>query len=118
MIDKDLNNLYNYMSMWIDIYNKNIKENRWFENEYDGMFYLLTKDKWGDWKNENAGMVTLAADEKYNYTNYKQGLNETGTKFFMHFDTFDKNELKMQVDRQVKEFRQILKLERIQKDFI
>lgn len=118
MINKDLNNLYNYMTMWADIYHKNIKEKIWFENEYDGMFYLLKKDEWGDWVSENAGMVTLSANEHYNYTNYKQGLNETGTKFFMHFDTFDKNELKTQVDKQVKEFRQLLKLERIKNDFV
>lgn len=117
MINKDLPNLYHYMITWVDIYNKNIKEKKWFENEYDGMFYLLKKDKWGDWECENAGMVHIN-DGIYNYTNYKQGLNETGTKFFMHFDTFDKNELKMQVDRQVKEFKHILKLERIKKDFV
>ena len=117
MIEEELSKLYHYMSMWADIYNKNINENNWFENEYDGMFYLLKKNKWGDWCCENAGMVHTN-DVKYNYTNYKQGLNETGTKFFMHFDTFDKNELKKQVDRQVKEFRQILKLEHIENDFV
>ena len=117
MIEEELSKLYHYMITWVDIYNTNIKEKKWFENEYNGMFYLLKKDKWGDWSCENSGMVYLK-DGKYNYTNYKQGLNETGTKFFMHFDTFDKNELKMQVDRQVKEFKQILKLERIKKDFV
>lgn len=114
MIDKDLNTLYQYMTMWVDIYHKNIKEKKWFENEYDGMFYLWKKDNCGDWVSDNAGMVAL----KDEYTNYKQGLNETGTKFFMHFDTFDKNELKYQVDRQVKEFKLILKLERIKNDFV
>ena len=117
MIEEELSKLYHYMSTWIDIYNKNIKDKIWYENEYDGMFYLLKKDKWGDWVCENAGMVHTN-DGNYNYTNYKQGLNETGTKFFMHFDTFDKNELKMQVDRQVKEFKLILKLERIENDFV
>lgn len=114
MIDEELSKLYHYMSTWVDIYNKNINENVWLENEYDGMFYLLTKDKRGDWRCENAGMVNLK-DEVYNY---KQGLNETGTKFFMHFDTFDKNELKKQVDRQVKQFKQILKMEHIENDFV
>lgn len=117
MIQKDLNNLYDYMCMWIDIYNKNINEKVWFENEYEGMFYLLKKNKYGNWICENAGMVNLK-DETYNYTNYKQGLNETGTKFFMHFDTFDKNELKKQVDRQVKQFKQIIKMEYIENDFV
>lgn len=117
MIEKDLSNLYHYMSMWVDIYNKNITEKNWFKNEYDGMFYLLKKNKYGNWVCENAGMVNLK-DEVYNYTNYKQGLNESGTKFFMHFDTFDKNELKKQVDRQVKQFKQILKLEHIKNDFV
>jgi len=117
MINEELSKLYHYMCTWVDIYRKNINEHNWFENEYDGMFYLLKKDKWGDWICENAGMVNLK-DKIYNYTNYKQGLNETGTKFFMHFDTFDKNELKYQVDRQVKEFKQILKLENIENDFV
>lgn len=117
MIQKDLNNLYDYMCMWVDIYHKNINENIWLEKEYDGMFYLLKKDKWGDWRCENAGMVNLK-DGIYNYTNYRQGLNETGTKFFMHFDTFDKNELKKQVDRQVKQFKQIIKMEYIENDFV
>lgn len=117
MIDEELSNLYHYMSTWADIYNKNIKEKNWFENEYDGMFYLLEKNKLGYWRCENAGMVNLK-DEIYNYTNYKQGLNESGTKFFMHFDTFDKDELKKQVDRQVKQFKQILKMEHIENDFV
>ena len=117
MIEEDLSNLHHYMSMWIDTYSKNIKEKRWFEKDYNGMFYLFKKDKWGDWISENAGMVSLN-DKKYDYTNYKQGLNKSGQKFFMHFDSFDKDELKKQVDEQVKQFKQIIKLERIENDFV